>query len=88
LGILARTAEAGDLRTALTAVREARGTVELVAKLTAGLGDRSEAAEHVNPSAELTSDELRGLVRLGEEIHIRLGKGPFPSMVVGSAVDS
>ena len=43
-----------------------------MAKLTGGLGDQSAVGEHANPCAELTTEELRALVRLGGEIQQRV----------------
>lgn len=73
LGILTRAEEAGDLKTALTAIREARGTVELVAKLTAGVSNRPEM-QRSNPYSELTVEELRALVACADEAQHGGGK--------------
>ena len=58
-----------ELRTALTAIREARGTVELLAKLTGGL--RGSESEEQIPGSEPTVEELRSLVVSGMEIQQR-----------------
>ncbi len=57
LGILDKAEAAGDLRTALGAVREARGNVELLAKL---LGELDERPVNVLISSEWL--ELRAVV--------------------------
>ena len=44
LGILTKAEQAGDLRTALMAVREVRGTLELVGKVTGELVNRHEVS--------------------------------------------
>ena len=44
LGILTKAESAGDLRTALMAVREVRGTLELVGKVTGELVNRHEVS--------------------------------------------
>jgi hypothetical protein len=49
LGILLRAEGAGDLRTALGAVREARGNVELLAKLSGELDERPVVNVLVSP---------------------------------------
>lgn len=48
LGILAKAEKAGDLRTALMAVREVRGTLELVGKVTGELVTKVEHTGAVN----------------------------------------
>jgi hypothetical protein len=86
LGILAMAEEAGDLKTALTAIREARGTVELVAKLTAGVSNRAEM-QRSNPYSELTVEELRALAASAVETQNRGGKhDPQTVDAVGYAV--
>ncbi len=49
LGILLRAEGAGDLRTALGAIREARGNVELLAKLSGELDERPVVNLNVSP---------------------------------------
>src|SRR5215212_2456022 len=49
LNILLRAESAGDLRTALSAVREARGNVELLARLSGELYERPVVNLHVSP---------------------------------------
>lgn len=49
LGLLLRAEGAGDLRTALSAVREARGNVELLAKLSGELDERPVLNLNVSP---------------------------------------
>jgi len=49
LSILLRAEGAGDLRTALSAVREARGNVELLAKLSGELDERPVVNLNVSP---------------------------------------
>ena len=44
LGILAKAERAGELRTALGAIREARGNLELLAKLLGEIDDRPQVA--------------------------------------------
>ncbi len=49
LAILDRAEEAGELRTALTAIREARGNLELLAKLLGELDERPVVNLNVSP---------------------------------------
>jgi len=49
LSILLRAEGAGDLRTALSAVREARGNVELLAKLSGELDERPVVNLNISP---------------------------------------
>ncbi len=49
LGILLRAEGAGDLRTALGAIREARGNVELLAKLSGELDERPVVNLNISP---------------------------------------
>ncbi len=49
LGILLRAEGAGDLRTALGAIREAKGNVELLAKLSGKLDERPVVNLNVSP---------------------------------------
>jgi len=57
LAILGKAEEAGELRTALSAIREARGSLELLAKL---LGELDERPVNVLISAEWI--ELRAVI--------------------------
>lgn len=49
LGILTKAEEAGDLRAATGAIREARSTIELLAKLTGELDERPEVNIVLSP---------------------------------------
>ena len=49
LGILDRAEEAGELKTALSAIREARGNLELLAKLLGELDERPVVNLNVSP---------------------------------------
>ena len=49
LGILAKAEEAGDLRAATGAIREARSTIELLAKLTGQIDERPEVSIVLSP---------------------------------------
>lgn len=49
LGILTKAEEAGDLRAATGAIREARSTIELLAKLTGELDERTEVNIVLSP---------------------------------------
>ena len=49
LAILTRAEEAGDLRAATGAIREARSTIELLAKLTGELDERAEVNVVLSP---------------------------------------
>ena len=49
LAILDKAEEAGELRTALSAIREARGNLELLAKLLGELDDRPQVNVLVSP---------------------------------------
>ena len=49
LGILNKAEEAGELRTALSAIREARGNLELLAKLLGELDERPQVNLLVSP---------------------------------------
>ena len=49
LGILSKAEEAGELRTALSAIREARGNLELLAKLLGELDERPQVNLLVSP---------------------------------------
>ncbi len=52
LSILLRAEGAGDLRTALSAVREARGNVELLAKLSGELDERPQVNILISPHVQ------------------------------------
>lgn len=52
LAILDKAEEAGELRTALSAIREARGNLELLAKLLGDLDERPSVAVNLNISPE------------------------------------
>ena len=65
LEILARAEGTGDLRSALAALRELRGTVELTAKLTgqmAGQGAQSSQTAQYRPYKDVPFEELVALV--------------------------
>ena len=66
LEILARAKGAGDLRSALAALRELRGTVELTAKLTGQMagqgGQGSQTAQH-RPYKDVAFEDLVALVK-------------------------
>jgi hypothetical protein len=49
LAILDKAEEAGELRTALSAIREARGNLELLAKLLGELDERPVVNLHISP---------------------------------------
>jgi len=49
LGILSKAEEAGELRTALSAIREARGNLELLAKLLGELDERPQLNILISP---------------------------------------
>ena len=57
-GILDRAEEAGELRTALSAIREARGNLELLAKLLGELDERPVLNLNISPEWL----ELRGVI--------------------------
>jgi hypothetical protein len=65
LGVLAKASDAGDLRTALGAIREARGNLELLAKL---LGELNEAPT-VNLVVSAQWIEIRALILRALEPH-------------------
>src|SRR5215212_11234385 len=69
LGILNKAEEAGELRTALGAIREARGNLELLAKLLGELDERPQVNVLVSPQWL----ELRAVVvsALGPHPHAR-----------------
>ena len=63
LEILARAEGTGDLRSALAALRELRGTVELTAKLTPGqMTGKSSQAFDYRPFADVPTERLEALV--------------------------
>ena len=65
LEILARAEGTGDLRSALAALRELRGTVELTAKLTgqmAGQGGQSSQTAQYRPYKDVPFEDLVALV--------------------------
>ena len=65
LEILARAEGTGDLRSALAALRELRGTVELTAKLTgqmAGQGAQSSQTAQYRPYKDVPFEDLVALV--------------------------
>ena len=65
LGILSKAEQAGDLRTALMAVREVRGTLELVGKITGELVSRHEVSFNHIIKPELSLEELEAnMVRI------------------------
>jgi len=49
MGILQKAEESGDLKTALLGIREARGCLELLAKVEGQLNDRSQINILINP---------------------------------------
>jgi len=49
LSLLDRAEESGDLRTALIGIREARGCIELLAKVEGQLDDRAQLNVNINP---------------------------------------
>ena len=57
LAILTKAEAAGDLRTALMAIREARGTWELVAKITGQIVDRKHITGNINHNLMAGVDE-------------------------------
>jgi len=83
LEILARATGTGDLRSALAALREIRGRVELTAKLTpgqmAGQGGQSSQAAQYRPYKDVPFENLVALVekldRLQEAGVVVDGKG-------------
>lgn len=58
--ILDKAEEAGELKTALSAIREARGNLELLAKLLGELDERPSVAVNLNVSPEWL--ELRAVI--------------------------
>ena len=52
----------GDLRNALEALRELRGTVELTAKLTGQMAGKSSQAFDYRPFADVPTERLETLV--------------------------
>ena len=64
LSILASAERAGDLRTALIAVREVRGVLELVARITGELSNGNQDSGHtqVNVFRQLNIDQLLTIV--------------------------
>jgi transposase len=60
--ILGKAEKAGDLPTALKAIREARECLKMLAKLEGILWERKEIEFTANPLAGLTTDELRRLI--------------------------
>lgn len=65
LAILDRAEEAGELKTALSAIREARGNLELLAKLLGELDERPVVNLHVSPEWL----ELRAVIVTALEPH-------------------
>src|SRR5215212_447451 len=65
LGILDKAEEAGELRTALGAIREARGNLELLAKLLGELSDQPQVNVLVSPEWL----ELRAVILTALEPH-------------------
>ena len=65
LAILDRAEEAGELRTALSAIREARGNLELLAKLLGELDERPVVNLNVSPEWL----ELRAVIVTALEPH-------------------
>jgi len=62
LEILAMAEDKGDLRSALGALRELRGTVELTAKLTGQMTGKSSQAFDYRPFADVPTERLEALV--------------------------
>ncbi|HHY08275.1 MAG TPA: hypothetical protein GX530_07090 [Corynebacteriales bacterium] len=60
--ILSKAEKAGNLSTALKAIREARECLKMLAKLEGVLWERKEVEISSNPFAGLTTDELRQLI--------------------------
>lgn len=86
LEILTQAEKAGDLRTALMAVREVRGTLELVAKVTGELVNKVEhtgAVDHRHIFESWTDEELRQLVALRGQL---TAGGLNPKVVEGELV--
>ena len=82
LGILAAAEEAGDHRTALMALREVRGTLELMGKVTGELVhkvDHSGAVSHMFLPG-LTTGQLRALVAKAQAEALELGIEPLQLM--------
>ncbi len=61
-GILAKAEGAGDLPTALRAIREARECLKLLAQLEGELWQRHELRSSGNPFEGLSTDELRRII--------------------------
>ena len=64
LEILNRAEGSGDLRSALSALRELRGTVELTARLTGQMstGRQPQVVEHPRPYADVPIEQLEAVV--------------------------
>ena len=67
LEILAMAEDKDDLRSALAALKELRGTVELTAKLTGQMAGKSSQAFDYRPFADVPTEQLEALVdKLGQ----------------------
>ena len=70
LGIFDKAEATGDLRTALAAIREARGSMELVARMVGELGERKRLEVSLTTNTktveEMTDEELLAIVNRGE----------------------
>ena len=73
LAILERAEKAGDLRTALAAISQARGNLELLGKLAGELDERPVVNLHVSPEWL----ELRALIVVALEPHPAARTEPF-----------
>ena len=74
LGILLRAEGAGDLRTVLGAIREARGNVELLAKLSGELDERPVVNLLISPEwLELRAVIVGALEPHPEALHAVVG---------------
>ena len=68
LEILAMAEDKGDLRSALGALRELRGTVELTAELTGQMTGKSSQAFDYRPFADVPTERLEALVEKGSQL--------------------
>jgi ethanolamine utilization microcompartment shell protein EutS len=87
LGILAKAERSGDLRSALGAIREARSTVELLARLTGQFVERREISgqvDHVHSLASWTVEELEALVEARDRL---MAGGYRPELQPGVVVE-
>jgi hypothetical protein len=85
MDILTKAGKAGDLRTALMAIREARSTLEVVGKVTGELVTKVEHGgsvdHHVLPG--FSDEQLRALVAKAEHLALEQGLTVIDGEIVG-----